>query len=158
MWLGGLVFRRMYEWQVGRFFRDAEVRVRFVPRLFEQFTETPSAHHAFFGLNEDLRSTLRSRLGEIPRLRRFSRPVRIVFGASDPYLNKRVARRFHELLPTSELYLLPGARHFVQMDEPEQVARLILTIPGQAVAEPGVHDGAEERSSGRVVPDTGGVA
>jgi haloalkane dehalogenase len=156
MWFGGLAFRRMYEWQVGRFFRDAEIRARFVPRLYEQFTGTPSAHQAFFGLNRDLRSTLRSRLGEIPRLRRFSRPVRIVFGASDPYLNKRVAKRFHELLPTSELFLLPGARHFVQMDEPEQVARLILTVPGQAIAEPGIHDGAEEPSSGR--PDTGGVA
>jgi haloalkane dehalogenase len=158
MWFGGLVFRRMYEWQVGRFFRDAEVRARFVPRLYEQFTGTPSAHQAFFGLNRDLRSTLRSRLREIPRLRRFSRPVRIVFGASDPYLNKRVARRFHELLPTSELFLLPGARHFVQMDEPEQVARLILTLPGQPVAEHEVHDAAEEPSSWPVGPDPDGVA
>jgi pimeloyl-ACP methyl ester carboxylesterase len=155
MWFEGLIFRRMYEWQVGRFFRDAEVRAEFVPRLFEQFTRTPTAHQAFFGLNRDLRSTLRSRLGEIPRLRRFSRPVRIVFGASDPYLNKRVARRFHELLPTSELVLLPGARHFVQMDEPEQVARVILAAPGHAVAEP---DGAEGPSSRPVGPDTGGVA
>jgi pimeloyl-ACP methyl ester carboxylesterase len=150
MWFGGLLFRRMYKWQVGRFFRDADVRARFVPRLFEQFTRTPSAHQAFFGLNRDLRLTLRSRLGEIPRLRRFSRPVRIVFGASDPYLNKRVARRFHELLPTSELLLLPGARHFVQMDEPEQVAQLILTVPGQAVAKHAVQDGAQEPSSGPV--------
>jgi pimeloyl-ACP methyl ester carboxylesterase len=155
MWFEGLIFRRMYEWQVGRFFRDAEVRAEFVPRLFEQFTRTPTAHQAFFGLNRDLRSTLRSRLGEIPRLRRFSRPVRIVFGASDPYLNKRVARRLHELLPTSELVLLPGARHFVQMDEPEQVARLILTVPGHAVTEP---DGAKGPSSRPVGPDTGGVA
>jgi pimeloyl-ACP methyl ester carboxylesterase len=129
-----------------------------VPRLYEQFTGIPSAHQAFFGLNRDLRSTLRSRLREIPRLRRFSRPVRIVFGASDPYLNKRVARRFHELLPTSELFLLPGARHFVQMDEPEQVARLILTVPGQPVAEHEVHDAAEEPSSWAVGPDPDGVA
>jgi haloalkane dehalogenase len=128
------------------------------PAGSEQFTGTPSAHQAFFDLNRDLRSTLRSRVGEIPRLRRFACPVRIVFGASDPYLNKQVARRFHELLPTSELFLLPGARHFVHMDEAEQVARLILTVPGQAVAEPGVHDGAEEPSSGPVEPDTGGLA
>jgi pimeloyl-ACP methyl ester carboxylesterase len=57
------------------------------------------------------------------------RPVRIVFGAADPYLNTRVARRFHQLLPTSELFLLDGARHYVQMDKPEDVARLILAIP-----------------------------
>ena len=32
-------------------------------------------------------------------------------------------------LPGSELFLIAGARHFVQLDEPEQVARLILTMP-----------------------------
>jgi haloalkane dehalogenase len=63
----------------------------------------------------------------LPRLRRFPRPVRIVFGAADPYLNAGVARRFHELFPTSELFLLEGARHYVQLDEPQQVARLVLS-------------------------------
>ena len=45
-------------------------------------------------------------------------------------LNKGVAQTFHEFLPESELFLIPGAQHFVQLDEPEQVARLILTMPG----------------------------
>jgi haloalkane dehalogenase len=40
-----------------------------------------------------------------------------------------VARRFHQLLPTSELFVLPGARHYVQLDEPQQVAQLILAVP-----------------------------
>ena len=132
MWFGGLVFRRLYRWQVRRFFRDVEVAAQFIPQLYEQFAVRPTAHEAFFGLNRDLPSTLASRRAEIPRLRRFTRPVRIVFGAADPYLNQRVARRLHELLPTSELFLLPGARHYVQMDEPQQVARLILTVPRPA--------------------------
>jgi haloalkane dehalogenase len=157
MWFGGLLFRRMYEWQVGRFFRDPEVRARFVPRLYEQFTGTPSAHEAFFGLNQDLPRTLRSRVSQIPQLRRFRRPVRIVFGATDPYLNSRVARRFHELLPTSELFLLPGARHYVQMDEPEQVARLILTLPGQVASEPEINVEGEEPSPKPVAPPERGV-
>ena len=55
--------------------------------------------------------------------------MRIIFGDADPYLNKGVAQRFHELFPTSDLFLLPGARHFVQMDEPREVARLILSTP-----------------------------
>jgi pimeloyl-ACP methyl ester carboxylesterase len=59
-------------------------------------------------------------------LKDFQRPVRIIFGARDPYLNKGVAQKFHELFPASELLLLPNARHFVQMDEPEEVARLLL--------------------------------
>jgi hypothetical protein len=29
-----------------------------------------------------------------------------------------IARTFHELLPGSELFLISGARHFVQLDKP----------------------------------------
>ncbi len=124
-----LIFRRMYWWQVGRFFRDAETRNRFVPLLYQQFDATPSARPAFFRLNEDLRPTIRAGSETAPRLKEFRRPVRIIFGASDPYLNSGVAQRFHELFPESDLFLLPTARHFVQMDDPENVARLILSAP-----------------------------
>jgi pimeloyl-ACP methyl ester carboxylesterase len=65
----------------------------------------------------------------IPKLNEFRRPVRIIFGDADPYLNKGVAQSFHELFPTSDLFLLPGARHYVQMDEPEKVAQFILSMP-----------------------------
>ena len=124
-----LVFRRMYWWQVGRFFRDAEIRNQFVPLLYQQFDATPSARPAFFGLNADLLRTVQAGTKTIPKLREFKRPVRIIFGASDPYLNKGVAQRFHELFPMSDMFLLPSARHFVQMDEPQEVARLILSAP-----------------------------
>ena len=124
-----LIFRRMYWWQVGKFFRDAEIRNRFVPLLYRQFDATPSARPAFFRLNEDLLPTIRAGSNAVPQLRNFTRPVRIIFGDSDPYLNRGVAQRFHELFSTSDLFLLPGARHFVQMDEPEEVARLILAAP-----------------------------
>jgi haloalkane dehalogenase len=123
------VFRRMYRWQVGRFFRDAEVRDEFLPLLYRQFNAVPGARPAFFSLNEDLLPTLRSRSKMIPKLKEFRRPVRIIFGDADPYLNKGVAQKFHEMFPTSDLFLLPGARHFVQMDEPKEVARLILSTP-----------------------------
>jgi len=124
-----VIFRRMYWWQVGRFFRDAEVRNQFVPLLYQQFDATPSARPAFFGLNADLLRTVQAGTKTIPKLREFKRPVRIIFGASDPYLNKGVAQRFHELFPMSDMFLLPSARHFVQMDEPQEVARLILSAP-----------------------------
>ena len=57
---------------------------------YEQCTVSPAAHEAFFGLNRDPRHRPDARTAEIPRLRRFTR-VRIVFGAADPYLNRRVA-------------------------------------------------------------------
>jgi haloalkane dehalogenase len=125
------LFRRLYRWQVGRrFIRDGEVREEFVPLLYEQFAATPGTREAFFSLNADLRGTSRSRAGAEPELRAFDRPVRIIFGERDPYLNAGVARRFHALFPNSELFLLPTARHFPQLDEPEEVARLILSAPG----------------------------
>lgn len=126
---GDLVFRRMYRWQVGRFIRDPRVREQFLPLLYRQFTASPSAHEAFFGLNQDLLPTVAAGTAKVPRLRQFTRPVRVIFGAADPYLNAGVARRFHELFPTSELFLLEAARHYVQLDEPQQVARLILAMP-----------------------------
>jgi pimeloyl-ACP methyl ester carboxylesterase len=126
---GSWIFRRMYRWQVGRFFRDAEVRDQFLPLLYQQFDATPSARPAFFRLNEDLLPTIRSRTRALRKLREFRRPVRIIFGDADPYLNAGVAQRFHELVPGSELFLVPGARHFVQMDEPARVAQLILAMP-----------------------------
>ena len=123
------LFRRLYWWQVGRFFRDAEVRDEFVPLLYQQFAATPSARPAFFRLNDDLLTTVRSRTANAAKLRELRRPVRIIFGGADPYLNKGVAQKFHQLFPGSDLFILPTARHFVQMDEPEEVARLILSAP-----------------------------
>jgi pimeloyl-ACP methyl ester carboxylesterase len=69
----------------------------------------------------------RRRIGE---LRRFGRPVRVIFGARDRYLNPRVARNFAALFPNSQLHLLDGARHYVQVDQPQQVAALILGAGG----------------------------
>jgi len=122
----------MYWWQVGRFMREAADREEFLPLLYHQFAATPSTQPAFFRLNEDLLFTVRDRMKRIPQMNAFRPPVRIIFGASDPYLNAGVARRFHELFPTSELFLLPGAYHYVQIDEPEQVAHLLLSTPRAA--------------------------
>ena len=106
-----------------------------MPLLYQQFDATPSARPAFFRLNEDLLPMIRLRTKMIPKLREFRRPVRIIFGDADPYLNKGVAQTFHELFPGSELFLVRSARHFVQMDEPEQVARLILAMPSPGSKE-----------------------
>ena len=124
------LFRRLYGCQVGRrFIRDEGVRGEFVPLLYRQFAADPSTKEAFFSLNADLRGAARSRSGAEGEMRSFSRPVRIIFGESDPYLNAGMARHFHDLFPNSELFLLPTARHFPQLDEPEEVAHLILQAP-----------------------------
>jgi haloalkane dehalogenase len=118
--------RALYRWQVGRFINDPAARDELVPLLYSQFRP---ARPAFWSLNNDLLGTVISRRRMTPAMQGFSRPVRIIFGAADPYLNSGVAKRFHQLFPNSELFLLPDARHYVQIDEPEKVADLILSTP-----------------------------
>jgi haloalkane dehalogenase len=117
--------RRLYAWQVGRFIRSDEIRRHMVPSLYQDFRP---ARPAFWRLNDDLLGTVFSRRRMLSKLRAFPRPVRIIFGANDRYLNPRVARRFEELFQDAELTLLPDAGHYVQVDEPGEVARLILSI------------------------------
>jgi pimeloyl-ACP methyl ester carboxylesterase len=40
-----------------------------------------------------------------------------------------VAKRFQRLFPASELFLLPNARHYLQIDDPIEVARLVVSVP-----------------------------
>ncbi|MDN5859419.1 MAG: alpha/beta hydrolase [Pseudonocardia sp.] len=122
--------RWLYFWQVGRFVRDADVREQLLPPFYAAFRQS---RPAFWRLNADLPRTLLSRWRRTPQLREFQPPVRIVFGAQDPYLNVHVARRFAELFPHAELELVDGARHYVQVDEPQQVARAILRADTAAV-------------------------
>jgi haloalkane dehalogenase len=114
--------RRLYFWQVGRFVCDDAMRDQFVARLYEEFLP---ARPAFWRLNDDLLPTVLSRLRKVPAMRAFQPPVRVVFGARDRSLNPRVARRFADIFPNSDLHLLEGAGHFVQVDQPARVAELI---------------------------------
>ncbi|WBB67976.1 alpha/beta hydrolase [Micromonospora sp. WMMD812] len=116
--------RRLYTWQVSRFMADPGRRRTVVPALYEQFV---AAEPAFWRLNDDLLGTIWARRRRVTDVHRFDRPVRVVFGAEDRYLNPRVARALARLFPRADLELVPDARHYVQIDAPEAVARAILS-------------------------------
>jgi len=118
--------RRLYTWQVGNFITDEALRRTVVPALYRDFGP---AREAFWSLNADLLGTVWSRRRRTGELAAFQTPVRVVFGASDRYLNPAVARDFARRFPNSELNLLPDAGHYVQVDRPRQVADLILRPP-----------------------------
>ena len=122
------VARWLLTWQ-GEQFAGGEHEVEtLLPMVVLQFAGTPSTFPAFMSLTSDLQSTLRADTQRLPQLKTFDRPVRIIFGAGDPYLNPGVAQHFHEAFPTSELFLLYTG-HWPQIDGPEEVARLLLEVP-----------------------------
>ncbi len=58
-----------------------------------------------------------------PLLGSMQTPERIIWGEQDAWLDPAFARRLHELLPNSDLKLIPEAGHFVMEDAPEEVTQ-----------------------------------
>ncbi len=115
-------------WQGGQFGAEDQGQETLLPMVLPQFADTPSTFPAFIHLTSDLQATLRADTQRLPLLKTFDRPVRIIFGAGDPYLNPGVAEHFHKEFPASELFLLHRG-HWPQLDGPEEVARLLLSVP-----------------------------
>jgi haloalkane dehalogenase len=53
-------------------------------------------------------------------------PALILWGEEDKFASVKMAHRFHEELPGSELVLLEGAGHFIWDDRPEQATSLLV--------------------------------
>jgi len=82
---------------------------------------------AFFQLTRTLYSDVgNNAIKQTSLLPSISKKVLVIFGEQDPYLNTGVAKAFHSLFGNSELYLLQNAGHFVQLDRPRKVAKIIL--------------------------------
>jgi pimeloyl-ACP methyl ester carboxylesterase len=122
-------FRWLYDFQVGGFILNADVRKKFVPLLYRQFQRQPSALEAFLALNRDLNAAVLADTQRAPQLASFPAPVRIAFGEHDRYLGPAVGQRLAALFPRSEALTVAGAGHFPQLDAPREVAHLILTAP-----------------------------
>lgn len=119
-WLSGFMD------QVGQFFEDDQIRDTYLPLFAHQALHI---RPAFFGLNRVLRAEIAAREERLDALRRLTVPTKIIFGAEDPFLNVDVAREFHEILPNAQLHLVEGGAHYVQLDRPDAVAKLVLTKP-----------------------------
>ncbi len=59
------------------------------------------------------------------RLRQLRVPALIIWGRRDPFLPAEWAERFHRDLSGSTLAILDDSGHFVQEDQPAEVAQLI---------------------------------
>ena len=125
------VFRGLVKWQMGTFFRDDALRQAFFPILYAQFAASPSTIPGFLALNSDLVNVFRSNIASAlaGRLNALDHIVRLVWGDQDRYFDVNEAQALHAIIPNSELILVKGAYHYLQMDEPAAVAGLLLTAP-----------------------------
>jgi haloalkane dehalogenase len=60
------------------------------------------------------------------RLAELDLPALILWGELDRFAGVKMAHRFHEELPGSEIELIEGAGHFVWDDEPERTTRALV--------------------------------
>ncbi|MCG7931099.1 MAG: alpha/beta hydrolase [Candidatus Thiodiazotropha lotti] len=120
LWMQG------YNQQIAKFISTDALREPFQKILGYQSLQI---RPAFFSLNRVLNEEIEKRQEKIPALQRLQTPVRIIFGNDDTDLNAGVAKDFHQLLPNSEIHLIEGAGHFVQIDKPSVVASLIRDFP-----------------------------
>lgn len=63
-----------------------------------------------------------------PRLHRFTKPVRLVWGSADRFFTPALGRRLAALFPDSTIVEVPGARTFVPLDDPAAVIDAITQL------------------------------
>ncbi len=65
------------------------------------------------------------------RLAELALPTLLLWGARDPFASVRMAERFHEEIPGSELHVIEQAGHFVWEDAPERSAEILVEFLGR---------------------------
>ncbi len=118
VWQSGMVD------QLNKFMKNPEMREKYT-KIFAH--QALGIRPAFLGLNDVLNKETLARVDSAKEvLGSFKKPVWIAFGAEDPYLNVGVAKAFHKLFTHSRLILIKNAAHYVQIDKPKEVAKVIL--------------------------------
>ena len=108
--------------QISKFFSNAQSRETFVPIISHNAT---TIRPAFFSSTAVLWSELAAREKNRVRMQAFNKPVHVIFGADDPFLNSGVAQDFHKLFSNSSLHLLANAGHYVQLDRADEVGSIL---------------------------------
>jgi haloalkane dehalogenase len=110
--------------QIGAFMSNPASREIYVPVISHS---APAIRPAFFSSTAVLWDEIKRRAKEVPRLQQFKKPVHIIFGSDDPFLNVGVATEFSKLFANSSLNLIEGAGHYVQLDEAGKVGIILRT-------------------------------
>lgn len=91
----------------------------------ENFRRQPGAGPAFAQMTAQFFEELTRNTARLPLMEALDIPVKVIWGENDPYINLGVAEDFRAHLKHASLRVIP-AGHWLQIDEPELVAREML--------------------------------
>lgn len=103
------------------------------PLLRDNLGKPPSSGPAFIQLTAQFFDALTQNAKRLPELKALDVPVKIIWGRYDPYITVAVAEQRKSQLKNSSLTVVP-AGHWLQLDEPEQVAKAMLSESRAAAA------------------------
>jgi haloalkane dehalogenase len=90
------------------------------------FRNQPSSGPAFAQMTSQFFAELDRNTTRISKMEALDIPAKVIWGENDPYINVGVARNFQSHLKHASLHLVP-AGHWLQIDEPELVAKEMLS-------------------------------
>jgi haloalkane dehalogenase len=96
------------------------------PLISENFLQQPGAGPAFMQMAAQFFQTLERNSHNLPRLKALDTAVKLIWGKYDPYFPPAVAEQRRSQLANASLTFIP-AGHWLQTDEPAQVARAMLS-------------------------------
>jgi haloalkane dehalogenase len=96
------------------------------PLISENFVAQPSSGPAFVQLAANFFDAQAQNAKRLPELKALDVPVKLIWGKYDPYLTVAMAERRQSQLKHASLTVVP-AGHWLQVDEPAQVAKAILS-------------------------------
>jgi pimeloyl-ACP methyl ester carboxylesterase len=87
-------------------------------------------------LNKDAQLDERDTAEFEPLLPSIGVPVSIIWGEQDAWLDPALAERLHELIPGSDLLVLPETGHFAMEDSPQHITAALLDFFTRCFARP----------------------
>jgi haloalkane dehalogenase len=96
------------------------------PLITENFIAQPSSGPAFVQMAAQFFDAHAQNAKRLPELKALDLPVKLIWGEFDPYITVAVAKRRQSQLKRPSLTVVP-AGHWLQIDEPEQVAKAMLS-------------------------------
>jgi haloalkane dehalogenase len=96
------------------------------PIIDGNFRQQPSAGPAFAQMTYQLTDEVAANTARLVEFRRSEVPLLLIWGKADPYLHVTVAEYMRSQAQNAALHVL-NAGHWPQIDEPANVARIMLT-------------------------------